>query len=254
MIPYIPKSDYYNDICHKTTSKCDTDISLKDRRNEFVYNNMTLCEENCDLIEYNYEKEKVKCSCDIKLSIPSNYDIKFNKNEFFKSFTDINNILNLSVMKCYKIILKIRSLKNNYGFFIITFIFVFYFVTLLIFITRSFDKLKIEIIKIITVLKLNEIQIKENKIQEPIIIINQAKDKAKSFEKESKNSFIKNKNRINKIIDLKNSNEIKKENNYSKNSFNDGDNSGFSMKSMKKGNEIICYNSIFYKLYSYIEI
>ena len=41
---YNPKSDYYNDICHKTTSKCDTDISLKDRRNEFVYNNMTLCD------------------------------------------------------------------------------------------------------------------------------------------------------------------------------------------------------------------
>ena len=159
-------------------------------------------------------KEKVKCSCDIKLSITPNYDIKFNKNEFFKSFTDINNILNLSVMKCYKIVLKITSLKNNYGFFIIAFIFVFYFAILLLFIKKSFDNLKIEIIKIITVLKLNKIQIKENKIKEPIIIINQAKDKAKSFEKESKNSFIKNKNRINKIIDSKHSNEIKKENNY----------------------------------------
>ena len=61
-------------------------------------------------------------------------------------------------------------------------------------------------------MKLNEIQIKENKIKDPIIIINQAKDKDKSFEKEIKNSFIKNKNRINKINDSKHSNEIKKEN------------------------------------------
>ena len=59
--------------------------SLKDRKNEFVYNNMSLCEENCDLINYNKSTEKVKCSCDIKLSIPSDYDIKFNKNDFFKN-------------------------------------------------------------------------------------------------------------------------------------------------------------------------
>ena len=31
---------------------------------------MTLCEEDCRLIDYNYETEKVKCSCDIKLSLP----------------------------------------------------------------------------------------------------------------------------------------------------------------------------------------
>ena len=128
---YNPKSDYYNDICSKTTSECGTDKSLKDRRSEFVYNNMTLCEENCELIEYNYEKKKAKCSCDIKLSITPNYDIKFNKNDFFKSFTDINNILNLSVMKCYKIVLKIKSLKNNYGFIIIFFILLIYFLSVL---------------------------------------------------------------------------------------------------------------------------
>ena len=55
---YNPKSDYYNDICYKATLKSETDITLKDWRNEFVDNNMTLCEENCDLIEYNYVKKK----------------------------------------------------------------------------------------------------------------------------------------------------------------------------------------------------
>ena len=158
---YNPKSDYYNDICHKTTSESGTDISLKDRQNEFVNNNISLCEENCDLIEYNYEKEKAKCSCDIKESIPSNFDIKFNKNDFFKSFTDINNILNLSVMKCYKIVLKIKNLKNNYGFIIISFIFLIYIFTLLIFITSSYEKLKKEIKLIILALKFNETPVKK---------------------------------------------------------------------------------------------
>ena len=43
-------SGYYNDYCYTTTSKYGTDISLKDRRKEFIDNNMTICEENCDLI------------------------------------------------------------------------------------------------------------------------------------------------------------------------------------------------------------
>jgi hypothetical protein len=81
---YNPKSGYYNDLCHRTTSESGTDISLKDRRNEFVENNMTLCEENCVLIEYNYTKEKAKCSCDIKTSVPLDFDIKFKKVIFLK--------------------------------------------------------------------------------------------------------------------------------------------------------------------------
>ena len=59
---YNPKSDYYNSICSKATSDYGTDITLEDRKNEYIDNNMTLCEENCELIDYNYITEKVKCS------------------------------------------------------------------------------------------------------------------------------------------------------------------------------------------------
>ena len=78
---------------------------------------MSLCEENCELLEYNIEKEKAKCACNVKLSIPTNSDIKFNKNDFFKSFADTKNLLNLNIMKCYRTALKIKSLTKNYGFF-----------------------------------------------------------------------------------------------------------------------------------------
>jgi len=80
---YNASSDYYNNICTKANSKSGTDISLKDRRNEFVENNMSLCEENCDLISYNYTNQKAKCSCDVKLNITQNYDFNFNKKDFF---------------------------------------------------------------------------------------------------------------------------------------------------------------------------
>ena len=125
-----PSSDYYNDICCKTTSKSGTDISLKDRRNEFVENNITLCEEKCKLIDYNYNNEKVKCSCDVKTNISPNHDLKFNKNEFYKSFTDIKNIANINILICYKIVFDLNNLINNYGLyngFYNVFIFHYYF-------------------------------------------------------------------------------------------------------------------------------
>ena len=73
---YDPKSNYYNDLCYKETKNFRTDISLKDKINESIDINMTLCEENCELINYNYAKEKGKCSCHIKLSITPDYFFK----------------------------------------------------------------------------------------------------------------------------------------------------------------------------------
>ena len=85
---YNTSSDYYNNICSKINSESGADISLNDRRNEYVNNNtnnnISLCEENCKLIEYNYFNEKAKCSCDIKTSIPPFEEIKFNKMIFLK--------------------------------------------------------------------------------------------------------------------------------------------------------------------------
>ena len=139
---YNPKSDYYNDICIKATSDSGTDITLNDRKNEFVNNNLSLCEENCELIEYNIEKAKAKCSCDVKLKIPTNSEIKFNKNDFFKSFTGIKNLFNLNIMKCYKIVLKIKSLTKNYGFFFVDSVILLYFFALFIFIISEYTYIK----------------------------------------------------------------------------------------------------------------
>ena len=161
---YNPKSDYYNDICSKSTTESGTDITLKDRRNEYVDNNMSLCEENCDLVNYNEKKEKVKCSCDIKISISSNNDEnKFNKKDFFKSFIDLNNIFNIKIMKCYKIVLKVKNLKQNYGFLIVGSVVILYFISIFIFVGSSFNKLKKEIFNIIFVLKIKGNPIKKNK-------------------------------------------------------------------------------------------
>ena len=155
---YNTSSNYYNDICSKTTSSSGTDISLIDRRNEFIDNDMSLCEENCDLIDYNYDTKKSKCSCDIKYGISENINNKFDEKAFFKSFIDINNIVNINIMKCYKIVFKFEELKKNYGFLILSSVIIMYFITLLIFLEISFDKIKKEINNIFCALDTKEIR------------------------------------------------------------------------------------------------
>ena len=66
---YNLKSNYYNDICSKTTSESNIDIPLNDRKNEFIKNNMSLCEDNCELSGYDKENKKAKCSCTVKTSL-----------------------------------------------------------------------------------------------------------------------------------------------------------------------------------------
>ena len=59
---YDSNSNYYNDLCSQSASESGTDIPLKDRKNEFINNNMTICEENCEIKSYDYNNKRVKCS------------------------------------------------------------------------------------------------------------------------------------------------------------------------------------------------
>ena len=65
-------------------------------------------------------------------------------------------------MKCYKTVLKIKGLIKNYGFFIISFIIFFYFLTLFIFCFCAYIKLMRNIKSIFSALKRNQsIQIRQ---------------------------------------------------------------------------------------------
>ena len=52
---YDPTSEYYNDICNTATSESGTDITLSDRKEEFLHKNLSVCDENCKLVGYNSE-------------------------------------------------------------------------------------------------------------------------------------------------------------------------------------------------------
>ena len=80
-------SGYYNDICYTTTSESGTDISLKDRKNE--YKAKAVCQDYCTLSDYNYTSQKANCSCEIKQAPISFADIKIN---ITKLLDNIKNI------------------------------------------------------------------------------------------------------------------------------------------------------------------
>ena len=198
-------SKYYNNICSKAKSKNGTDINLDDRRNEFVENNMTLCEEDCDLVDYNYTNQKAKCSCLVKISIPIIEEIKFNKTRLYNSFTDYKNFANLLVLKCYDTAFKLSNLKSNIGFYICAPIFLFYFITLLVFLSSGFPSLRKIIYKIIDA---KEQQLKfEDKNK------NKNKNKNISRLKASDNNYINNlRNRKKNLNINKNKKKLNKRN------------------------------------------
>ena len=177
---YNSSSEYYNNICSKTTSKNGTDIILNDRKNEFINDNMSLCEEDCDLINYDYDINKAKCSCPIKIDLPLIESIKFDKKKLLKRFIDVKNIFNFNIMKCYKNVFDKISIRKNCGFFIILFIELFYFICLIIFVYQSFKQLKNEIKSIILTLKTTkkkketkQLSFKQNLIKLDVINIKQ---------------------------------------------------------------------------------
>ena len=190
---YNSSSDYYNNICTKANSESNTDILLKDRQEDFINNNLTVCEEKCKFVDYNYTKKKAKCSCEIKLNLPIIDEIKFNTDELYDSFTDIKNLLNLNLMKCFKILFILANIIKNFGFFIILFILILFFICLIIFYFRYKSLIK----TIDDIILAKEEQSKNNKI----------------FNKKETKSNQKNKPRINNDLDL-NSNTRSK--NYKK--------------------------------------
>jgi len=125
-------SSYYNDMCYKATSESGTDIPLKDRKNEFVNNNKTVCQEDCDFVDYNYTTKKAICSCQVKESSSTFVDMNINKTKLLENIKDIKSFLNFNLLLCYENLFKTMSIVYNIGFYIITFITIFHIINAII--------------------------------------------------------------------------------------------------------------------------
>ena len=148
-----PSSKYYNDICYSYTSEDGTDITLSDRKNNFMDKNLTICEDDCYFKEY--KDGKAICSCEAKTNSTTKIgDIVFDRNKLFDSFTNFKNIANINVLKCYQLIFNLDAYKYNYGNLIMIVIIIFLLIIFFIFYFNDYYYLK-KILDIIAFFKLN---------------------------------------------------------------------------------------------------
>ena len=259
-------SNYYNDICYISDSNNNYDICLKDKRNNYVKKNMSICEINCDFISYNYETQKAVCSCDIKTEIPFMKNIKFDKKLLMNKFIDINNIANIKMIFCYKNIFKIKRLLKNYGCFIFISFIIFNIVLIFLFYFLGYNLL-IKDINTIKNFVLYNNQLSKNKIKNTInnkkTKKNVKRNKKINTKKNNNKKLIRNITEIKRNKNIKNNNKFKNTTNVSiinikgTKIFNDESNKKFRKKKLRinkinKNNNISLnyseLNSLSYKI------
>ncbi len=139
LFKYNSSDEYYNDICYSYTTENDTDITVKDRQNEYKENNMSLCESNCDYTYYNSTTKKAICNCKVKNNIGSVSAIKQSKDLLLTSFSNLKNSINLEIMKCYKTLFTKEGLMKNFGSYILLFILFIQIISFFIFISKGYN-------------------------------------------------------------------------------------------------------------------
>ena len=167
---------------------------------------MSLCEKNCEFMSY--ENKRAKCSCKVK-TIFSLVNIELDSKNLINNFLDIKKIANIEIVKCYKIVFHMNNIPHNYGFFIITFIFILYCICINVFYCKSLKNLIDEINKIIKSIKDKANQVNKNEPIKNITKIKRKKLKKKIIKNNSTLNIIK---KSNKEITLEGNNQNKDNN------------------------------------------
>ena len=143
LFKYDKNSSYYYDICFTYTSENGTDVILNDRRKEFIRNNMSLCERNCNYKGYDRDSKNAKCDCEIVVENTNSDIVSESESDddenFFNSFINITSISNIEVLNCYKNIFTKDGLIKNFGSYIILTITLIYIISLLYFIIKGYN-------------------------------------------------------------------------------------------------------------------
>ena len=206
-------SGYYNDICYTYTSNKGTDITLNDRRKEFIKNNKTICQENCVFAEYDYDNKNAKCSCEIKETKKFWNGMYINKEELLKNFINIKNYSNLNILICYRKIFSKNGILYNIEFYLILFFILCHIIFIIYFYKKQLNTIDQNIDNIIlNISELNSTKI-ENKIKKKIKIKIKIQIKGnKNARNKLMNNFLtNNSNKFLKSIIVKSRNDSNKQ-------------------------------------------
>ena len=225
---YNSTDDFYTDKCTPYTTENNVDVTLEDRKNEYIEKNMSLCEVNCEYIGYNFNTKKAECECKPKESIIILSGFKFDKDLLLNNFKDIKKTINLFLLKCFFILFSIDGFIKNIGSYILLFIISIEILCLIIFIYKGYSLLLSRIkyfIGFINNIKNGKIAKKNNIVKNDFKAndneINQSINKANIFSLNNNNSSKKKKNKKKREINKKKKIKINNQNfnNSSKNIF-----------------------------------
>ena len=156
---------FYHDICTLYKSVDGTDVCLLDRKN--IYEQYKLqCQENCEYSEYLPEIKYLKCECNVsnEEKINTKDPKKVTGKKVLKSFYDVAKYSNYKVLRCYNLVFRKVTIKENAGSILSNIYFIGYLIAFGIFSYIKAEYLKTEIDKLL--------QTQENINENNTIILN----------------------------------------------------------------------------------
>ena len=139
------EDDFYTDICSTYTSSNGTDMTLADRKSEMLSAtaNISMCQTGCEFESYSSTTKKAKCNCDAQTNTTETdlSKINFSSSSLASSFISTLKNSNFLVLKCYKLALNLKNILKNIGRIIMTILYFFYIIIVLIYIVK--DRIKI---------------------------------------------------------------------------------------------------------------
>ena len=120
---------FFNEVCYPF-SISNSDVILKDRIID-IYQNFSLCENECKYEFIDIERMYIRCSCQVKEEI----NFEPSKPVFTKVVKETFENSNFGVIRCFAIVFNLNNKVNNIGFFLFLIIilvhlplFIYYFI------------------------------------------------------------------------------------------------------------------------------
>ena len=121
---------FFNDICYPF-SNSNSDIILKDRVTD-IYQNFSLCDNNCDYDKIDIQNMTITCTCSIKTEISTKVDPPV----FVNILMDTFKYSSFGVIKCFNLVFSFKNKIQNIGFVILfiyliinVILFIYYFIS-----------------------------------------------------------------------------------------------------------------------------
>ena len=130
---YNSKDSFFNDICY-SYSEGSSDIILRDRVLD-IYQNYSLCDNDCTYEKIDVESMSVTCSCEAKLNI----NTEISEPVFGEIIEDSFKNSNFGVIFCYKLVFSLDYKLKNSGFILFLILVIIHIILFLMYFLKGIN-------------------------------------------------------------------------------------------------------------------